>query len=182
MLEALITSRTRIKLMLKFFLNSDSTAYLRSLEPEFGESTNAIRQELNRFEAAGLLTTDNEKNRKIYRANLTHPLFNDINSLVRKYVGMDEIIDKVINHLGEPYEVYLTGDLASGTDSRELRLIIVGDHIDHDYLETLTQKAQKLVSRNIQYIVFTKEEFIQQKPFLDKEKLLLVWKNLDKEL
>jgi hypothetical protein len=95
---------------------------------------------------------------------------------------MDEIIDKVINHLGEPYEVYLTGDLASGTDSRELRLIIVGDHIDHDYLEILTQKAQKLVSRNIRYIVFTKEEFIQQKPFLVKEKLLPVWKNLDKEL
>jgi hypothetical protein len=179
MLEALITSRTRIKLMLKFFLNSDSTAYLRSLEPEFGESTNAIRVELNRFEAAGLLTTDNDRNKKIYRANTAHPLFSDINSLVRKYVGMDEVINKVINHLGEPYEVYLTGDLASGMDSRELSLIIVGDLIDHDYLESLTKKAQKLISRKIRYIVFTIEEFNQQRPFLVKEKLLQVWKNLD---
>ncbi len=182
MLEALITSRTRIKLMLKFFLNSDSTAYLRGLEPEFGESTNAIRQELNRFEEAGLLTSDSEKNRKVYRANTKHPLFSDINSLVLKYVGIDEIINNVIHELGNPEEVYLTGDLALGIDGKELSLIILCDHIDHDYLERLTQKAQKLISRTIRYIVFTKEEFDQQKAFLNKDKLLLVWKNEDKEL
>ena len=55
MLEALITSKTRIKLLLKFFLNSGNSAYLRGLEPEFGGSTNAIRQELNRLENANLL-------------------------------------------------------------------------------------------------------------------------------
>jgi len=38
MLEALITSKTRIKLMPKFFLNSASTGYLRGLASEFGES------------------------------------------------------------------------------------------------------------------------------------------------
>jgi hypothetical protein len=47
MLQALITSRTRIKLLLKFFLNSSNTSYLRDLAAEFGESTNAIRLELN---------------------------------------------------------------------------------------------------------------------------------------
>jgi len=31
MLQALITSKTRIKLMLKFFLNTSSTGYLRGL-------------------------------------------------------------------------------------------------------------------------------------------------------
>jgi len=67
MLGTLITSKTRIKLLLKFFLNSNNTAYLRSLEPEFGESTNAIRQELNRFEEAGLLVSASEGNKKIYK-------------------------------------------------------------------------------------------------------------------
>jgi len=75
MLEALITSKTRLKLLLKFFLNSDTTGYLRSLEPEFGESTNAIRQELNRFEQAGLLAADKKGNKKVYHANTRHPLF-----------------------------------------------------------------------------------------------------------
>ena len=53
MLESLITSKTRIKLLLKFFLNSSTKAYLRGLEAEFGESTKAIRLELNRFEQIG---------------------------------------------------------------------------------------------------------------------------------
>lgn len=177
MLEALITSKTRIKLMLKFFLNSNSTGYLRGLEAEFGESTNSIRQELNRFEAVGLLTSSSESNRKVYQANTSHPLFGDINSLVRKYVGMDKIIDRVINHLGDLHEVYLIGDLAKGVDSADLSMLIIGNHIDLNYLEQLCSKAQKLISRNIKYAVFTTEEFQVQFPHLNTEKLLLVWKN-----
>ena len=109
MLEALITSKTRIKLLLKFFLNSNSTGYLRSLEPEFGESTNAIRQELSRFEKAGLLLSDTVSNKKIYHANINHPLFPEINSILMKYVGLDTIIDKVVKRLGGLQSVYLVG-------------------------------------------------------------------------
>jgi NTP pyrophosphatase (non-canonical NTP hydrolase) len=46
-LDALITSKTRVKMLLKFFTNGTSSAYLRGLAEEFGESTNAIRHELN---------------------------------------------------------------------------------------------------------------------------------------
>ena len=49
MLDTLISSQTRLKLLLKFFLNSSTSSYLRDLESEFGESTNAIRLELNRL-------------------------------------------------------------------------------------------------------------------------------------
>ena len=58
MLDSLITSKTRIKLLLKFFLNSSMKAYLRGLAEEFGESTNAIRLELNHLEEAGLLKSE----------------------------------------------------------------------------------------------------------------------------
>ena len=116
MLEALITSKTRLKLLLKFFLNSDTTAYLRSLEPEFDESTNAIRQELNRFEEAGLLTADKKGNKKVYHANTGHPLFPEINSLLMKYVGIDQVIEKVVKKLGKLNAVYLVGELAKGKE------------------------------------------------------------------
>ncbi|MBT6836211.1 MAG: ArsR family transcriptional regulator, partial [Bacteroidetes bacterium] len=112
MLDTLITSKTRIKLMLKFFLNSSSSSYLRGLESEFGESSNAIRLELNRFEQAGLLASFLKSNRKYFKANTKHPLFRDIHSLLRKYVGIDEIIDSVIEKMGDVKEVYLTGDFA----------------------------------------------------------------------
>ena len=69
MLDTLITSKTRIKLLLKFFLNSNSSSYLRGLESEFGESSNAIRLELNKFEKAGLLTTTTNGNKKMFKAD-----------------------------------------------------------------------------------------------------------------
>ena len=110
MLDTLITSKTRVKLLLKFFLNGNSSSYLRNLENEFGESSNAIRIELNRFEDAGLLTSSLQGNRKYYQANQTHPLYKDINNIVFKYVGIDKIVENVIRKLGDLEKVFLCGD------------------------------------------------------------------------
>ena len=60
MLDSLITSKTRLRLLIKFFLNIANTGYLNGLENEFGESTNYVRKELNNLTSAGYL----EKQRK----------------------------------------------------------------------------------------------------------------------
>jgi hypothetical protein len=180
MLEALITSKTRIKLMLKFFLNSTSTGYLRGLASEFGESTNSVRPELNRFEEAGLITSSTEGMKKVFQANTKHPLFSDINSLVRKYVGMDKLVDNIITHPRRPQRI--VPYRRSGPRHRQppdLNMIIVGEKIDLDYLKTLVAKAQMMISRKIGYAVFTTAEFELQYPHINQEKLLPVWKNTD---
>lgn len=176
MLEALITSKTRIKLLLKFFLNSNNTAYLRSLEPEFGESTNAIRQELNRFEAADLLISENKGNRKYYRANIKHPLFPDINSLLLKYVGLDQIVEKVAEKLGGLDSVYLAGQLASGKNSKIIDLWFVGNNIDTAYLLKLVEKAEMLLDRKVRYLIIEAKEFQDFLKSKSQSELLLLWK------
>src|SRR6187455_134239 len=110
MIEALISSKTRIKLLLKFFLNSSNQGYLRGLEEEFGESTNAIRVELNRLEEAGMITAVQEGNKKIFKANIGHPLFSELHSILKKYVGIDTIIENIVPQLGEVSQVFLTGE------------------------------------------------------------------------
>src|SRR5665647_1849597 len=117
MLDSLVTSQTRIKLLKKFFLNSSTKAHLRGLESEFGESSNAIRVELNRFEGAGLLNSLRDGNKKIYQANLNHPLYSDIHNLIMKETGIDRVIEKVIHRIGRLFSIYLTGDFARGKDS-----------------------------------------------------------------
>lgn len=154
MLDTLITSKTRVKLLMKFFLNSNSSSYLRGLESEFGESSNAIRMELNRFERANLLTSDTRGNRKYFRANRDHPLFNDLHNLLLKHIGIDQVIDRVVNKLGDIQEVYLVGDFAKGSDSKIIDLIFVGKTIDREYLARLADKCEKLINRKIKYIVF----------------------------
>jgi len=175
MLEALITSKTRIKLLLKFFLNSSNHGYLRSLEPAFGESTNAIRMELNRFEKAGLLLSDTDGNKKIYHANTEHPLFPDINSLLMKYVGLDTIINKVVRKLGKLQSVYLVGELAKGNDSKIIDLWFVGDELDKNYLLELVERVEELVERKIRYIIIGLGELDSFLKTKHSNELLLLW-------
>jgi len=165
MLDTLITSKTRIKLLLKFFLNSKTSSYLRNLEQEFGESTNSIRLELNKFEEAGLLKTSTSGNKKVFKANTKHPMFKDIQSIMMKYTGLDKIAEQVISRLGNLEAVYLVGELAKGLDNPIIDLIFVGD-IDKNYLLKLTEKAEKLIHKKVRFVIFNTDEFEEQKKAL----------------
>ena len=175
MLETLISSKTRVKLLLKFFLNSNAKGYLRSLEQEFGESTNAIRLELNKFEEAGMLSSSNEGNKKVYTANRKHPLFENLHGLVMKYVGLDHIVDNITERLGDIEAVYLVGDYAEGRDSGIIDLFIFGDQLNLDYLLNLIKKAEQEIERKIRYAHFKSKSDIDK--LLNKQSHLLIWKN-----
>jgi len=176
MLDTLITSKTRIKLLLKFFLNSSASAYLRSLESEFGESTNAIRVELNRFEKVGLLETFSKGNKKMFRANTNHPMFSDIQNLLKKYIGIDQIIEKIINRLEKVKQVYISGAFALGNDSPVIDLIVIGNDIDRNYLSSLIEKTEKLVKHHISFAVIKSDEIETYRKKMSKsEELLLIW-------
>jgi len=153
MIGTLITSQTRIKLLKKFFLNSSTKAHLRGLESEFGESSNSIRIELNRFEDAGLLNSLRDGNKKVYQANSGHPLFKDIHNIILKESGIDRVIEKVIHRIGNLLCVYLTGDFAHGKDSQVIDLILVGLDIDSEYLARKVEQAEELVGRKVSYKV-----------------------------
>jgi hypothetical protein len=157
MIETLISSKTRVKLLLKFFLNSNTTAYLRSLESEFGESSNGIRVELNKFEDAGMLSSSVKGNKKVFRANVEHPLFKEIHNIILKYIGIDQVIEKVIERLGSVEKVYLAGKFARGIDSKIIDLVFIGD-IDKNYLVELVEKVEEVISRKIRYLVYLNEE------------------------
>ena len=158
MINTLISSKTRIKLLLKFFLNSNTTSYLRSLEGEFGESSNGIRLELNKLEKAGMLSSFSKGNKKIFKANTKHPLFKEIHNIILKHIGLDKIIEQVIERLGDVDKVYLVGDFSRGLDSQVIDLIFIGD-IDKSYLINLIEKAEDVVKRKIRYLIYKKTEF-----------------------
>lgn len=174
MLDTLISSKTRIKLLLKFFLNSSSTAYLRGLETEFGESTNAIRLELNRFEEAGMLVTEKEGNKKIFKANVQHPLFGDIQRMLQKYIGIDQIVETLIERLGNVQCVYIEGQFAKGLNAEVIDLIIVSNELDRQYLTQLIRKVEPLIKKHIRYVVLKKEE---EQTYLNQQETrpLLIW-------
>jgi len=174
MIETLISNKTRIKLLLKFFLNSSTTSYLRGLESEFGDSSNAIRLELNRLEKAEMLKSSLSGNKKIFTANTAHPLFKDIHNLILKHVGIDKIINTVADRLGDLDEVYLTGTFAKGIDSQIIDLIFVGN-IEKNYLIQLVEKVEKLIQRKIRYIIYRRDEISDKAWKQFSTEPLLLW-------
>jgi hypothetical protein len=182
MIGTLITSQTRIKLLKKFFLNSSTSAHLRGLESEFGDSSNAIRIELNRFEEAGLLHSLREGNKKVYQANRSHPLFGDIHSIIMKETGIDQVIEKVIHRIGNLIAVYLIGDFAHGKDSPVIELILVGDCIDNEYLARKVVQAEELISRKVNYKVLDPSEAEINLEAMKPTELLPLWNIKESEL
>ncbi len=174
MLDSLVTSKTRVKLLLKFFLNQETQAYLRGLADEFGESTNAVRVELNRLTEAGFLTTRDDGRMKLYQANAKHPLFPELHSLVKKYLGIDQLIERVLSKLGSVQLALITGDYAEGKDSGIIDLTIVGK-IDRNYLNELIEKTERLIHRKIRVLVLTVEEFERLKGRFTSGNSLIVW-------
>ena len=172
MITTLITSKTRIKLLLKFFLNPSNSAHLRGLEHEFGESSNAIRIELNRLQDANMLKSELQGNKKLFSVNQQHPLYGDINNIVKKYFGLDVIVESIANRLGELKAVYLTGDIARGKDSDLIDLILIGT-IDQNYLLNLVSKTEKLINRKIRYLIYSEQEFSEKDELMNSS--LLVW-------
>lgn len=166
-------------MLLKFFSNSHSSAYLREMAKEFGESTNSIRHELNNLSQAGYLIAREEGRSIYYSANTKHPLYPEIKTLIHKYLGIDKILDyiihKVLTRLGTLKEAFITGDYAEGRDSGIIDLVMVGD-IDQAYLQDCVAKAEKLIQRKVRTLVLTEHEFSQNRKQLNPDKAILLWR------
>jgi hypothetical protein len=173
-LESLITSRTRLKMLLRFFMNSHSKGHLRGLAEEFGESTNSIRQELNNLSKAGYLISRGNGNMIEYSANTNHPLYPELQRIIHKYLGIDKIIDNVTSRLGDLQLALITGDYANGKDSGIIDLVLVGS-INTRNLESYVRKAEGLMSRKIRVLVLSLEEFEKNKKSLNHETALCLW-------
>ncbi len=174
LLDTLITNKTRVKLLLRFFINPDASSYLRGLEEELGESTNAIRIELNRFEAAGLLISWEVKNKKMFSANRDHPLYSDLRSILRKHTGIDTIISQVIDKLVNIESAYINRMMVKGPDNSSLELVVFGGPVDQENLNTLVEKTTRLIKRDIavrSYSLTDEPAFIK-----NNRDALLVWK------
>jgi len=146
MLIALIKSKIFLKLLLRFFLNSRTSAYLRSQEPEFNESASTILPERYCFEEAGLQIADKRGYKKRYHANTHLPFFSEINSLFMKYTGNEKVMKKP----GKSNVAHLMGEPAKGKVPPLIDFWSVG--IDKNYLLELMVKVEDTFKRKLHYI------------------------------
>ena len=153
MLGSLITSKTRLRMLIKFFVSAANNGYLNGLASEFNESTNSIRKELNNLSAAGYLLKSKENNRVVYNANTSHPMFNVLQKIVRQHLGLEEIVETVIDRIGDVDQIALTGEYARGIDSGNIEIIINGSKVNNEYLKIIKSKIKKKIRREVTFLL-----------------------------
>ena len=153
MLNSLITSKTRLRMLIKFFVNAANNGYLNGLAHEFNESTNSIRKELNNLSSAGYLQKSKNNNKVIYNANTSHPMFGVLQKIVRQHLGLEEIVETVIDRIGDVDQIALTGEYAKGIDSGNIEIIINGKNVNIDYLENIKPKIKKKIGRVVSFLL-----------------------------
>jgi len=169
LLGPLITSKTRLKLLLRFFLNQNLSGYLQGLSKELDENTNSIRVELNRLEQAGLLASELEGRKKLYRVNDSHPLTADLTSIVRKVSGIDALVDKVVDSLPGLSQVWICGALARGIQADAIDCLLIGTDLNSKYIAGLSARVKELTGKKVNALV------LELMPDEKREQCLLVW-------
>lgn len=166
MLGELITSKTRLRLLIKFFISQANRGYLNGLANEMGESTNAIRKELNHLQGAGYLEKIKVNNKIEYRANTNHPLFEVLRKVVLKHLGLEDIVEKVLERMGDVEDIILVGDYAKGNDSGLIEIFLIGKELNMEYITQLEDKIEGIIGRKVSF-------YLASKFLADREHIIL---------
>jgi DNA-binding MarR family transcriptional regulator len=176
--SGLITSKMRVRILMRLFQNPDQQTYLRELADEFGASPSQVRDELRRLHEAGLLRQRRAGRQVFYSANPGHALFPELQSIVRKALGMDRILDSIVERLGNLDRAVLLDDYAQGKDTGIIDLVLVGD-VNRTNLDDIVAKTERYIGRKIRTLVLDRDEYARLRPQLGRRPQLVLWRCAD---
>lgn len=167
-----ITSKVRIKILELFYCDISEMYHVRGIVREIKEEINAVRRELSRLEAAGMVKKEPRGNRVYYWVRTDYVMFGDLLSMVSKSTGLGaQIIENRVK-LGKPSFVMFSGRFARNKERKkddEIDVLIVGD-IQLPELSILIRVEESKRGHEINYTVMSRDEFEFRKkrrdPFL----------------
>jgi len=128
MLPDILSSRARAEIFRLLFGVSSQELHMRELERRSGLALGTVQQELKKLEGMELLVARKDGNRVYYSANTTHPLYEDIRSLVLKTSGLVEVLREALSREGVA-AAFVFGSVARGEEGAEgdVDVMIIGD-------------------------------------------------------
>ena len=119
-----------------------------------------MRIELAKLSEVGLIESTTEGQKVIYRPNSKNPFYRELTQLVSKYLGFDELVERVLSQLGDLEAAYITGDYANGLDTGVIEVALVGE-VDREYALNLTEKGEKELRRKVRLTFISSEESLE---------------------
>ena len=171
-------SRLRNKILLHFYTNPDYELYLREIAVVLDEDPGNLSKEMSKLEKEGIFFSRSRGKQKYFSLNKNYPLYDELKSIIFKTIGIKGSIQKIINEIEGIIAAFIYGSYASGEESSasdvDLFLIIDDNIFDEDKFISKISDLEKSISREINYIYYSKDEWkdktSQKDSFIDSIK------------
>jgi hypothetical protein len=159
-LKDFMISKTRVKLIEFLFLNADEMYYVREVSRKTKLEINAVRRELEKMMNSGMLKNEQRANRLYYRLNKRYLFYKEMQTMVAKTTGLGKKIIKNKRKLGTVEFVMFSSRFVEGAKPRqdELDVLVIGNIVLPE-LQELVKKEESRLERELNYAVFSAEEF-----------------------
>lgn len=160
MLGQLVTSRTRSKILELFLSKPDMEIHLREIARRIDENLNSTRRELNHLVEMSILVSRKDGNQRYFKINKDNIIYPELKKIYLKTSGLGSSIRDDLQKIGEIQYCFIYGSYAKDTETAEsdLDLFIVGD-VQEEELIPIINRLEKKLSRDINYVLYTSNEF-----------------------
>ena len=83
-------------------------------------------------------------------------MFEILQKVVFKHLGLEDIVEHVLAQMGEVQQIHLIGDYAKGLDSGSIEIMLIGDHLNNKYINSLESKIEELIERKVTFYIANK--------------------------
>jgi len=159
-LKDIIISRVRVKMLELFFTNPEEMYYVREITRKLKEEINAVRRELDRLLSCGLLKSEQRGNRLYYYLNKRYLYYQELQQMIVKSTGLGKKIRRFRRKLGTLEFVMFSGKFIRGLRpvQDEVDILVIGEVVLPE-LQALVKEEEAKLGREVNYSVFSKEEF-----------------------
>jgi len=156
-------SDLRRRVLLYFFTNPDETLYLREIADILKIDPGNLSRELGRLENEGIFSSQIKGNQKYFILNKRYPLYREIRSVIFKTIGIEGRLKKIVDGIKGIEIAAIYGSFASGHENSrsDIDILIIGNP-DQDELMDKIENVEKDVAREINYNVYSQDDFSER--------------------
>ncbi len=164
MLEYIITSKTRRKVLGLFFHNLDATYYLRNIVRLVNEEVNAVKRELDILVEGKVLKREQRLNKVFYSLNPQYVFYDDFVRIFAKMTPFAGDVYKKMKVLGKVKYIALSHAFIrkASIPQEEIYILFVGVIVLPEVSEII-KKEEEVFGRDINFTVMTEDELQYRK-------------------
>ncbi|HNR60942.1 MAG TPA: nucleotidyltransferase domain-containing protein [Thauera sp.] len=159
--DLLFPNQYRRRVLGLLLMRPEQQIHLRELARAIGAAPGTLKKELDALCDAGLLRAERVGNQVRFCANTAHPVFPELQALIRKTIGLADALRLSLAPLVDRIDAaFIFGSMASGTEraGSDIDLMVVGDAGFAEIVDA-TYEAQAALGREINPKVMSASEW-----------------------